>query len=96
MCEVKIDKKGAVMVTGSLGMADIDTLYEALAGVFNDGVCTVIDLTGVTEVSTPALQILAAFSKALADINRPVECLTGSAVDEALKLSGIKRLIKVA
>lgn len=96
MCELRVDAKGTLIITGALDMANIEMLHDGLTGAFDNGTCTVVDLTGVTEVSTPALQILAAFSKSLADVNRPVEYLAGPAIIEALKLSGLKRLVKVA
>jgi len=96
MLEIKVNEKGVVAVSGALTIGHIDALYAELSKIFDEGTCAALDLTSVTEVDVAALQVIAAFKKSLLEINRPVDCVAGLAVKEALELSGLKKFFRAA
>jgi len=96
MLKVKAGREGTVSISGELTIGNVEELYSELTKVFNDGICTTLDLSGVTDIDTSALQVLAAFKKALLELNRPIACPVSEAVQDALELSGISRLFKAA
>lgn len=97
MFEIKVvDEGNRVAVSGSLTIACLGDFYQELTKIFNEGVCTVLDCTGVLEIDTASVQTLMAFKKLSSELNRPVEFLMSDAIQETLSLLGLKKFFKAA
>ncbi|MCL6471585.1 MAG: STAS domain-containing protein [Firmicutes bacterium] len=97
MFEIKVmDGGDRVAVSGSLTIACLSDFYQDLTRIFNDGICTVLDCTGVVEIDTASVQTLMAFKKLSSELNRPVEFLMSDAMQETLSLLGLKKFFKTA
>ncbi len=96
MFQIEIGQDGQAVVSGMLLIGSIEQFHKELAKLFSDGSCSVLDLRGVTEIDTAALQVLIAFKKSLIEINRNVDLIAGSSIEEALGLSGLKELFRAA
>jgi len=96
MLQIEIGQGGEAVVSGALLISSIEDFYKELAKLFNDGNCSVLDLRGVTEIDTAALQVLIAFKKSLIEINRNVDLIAGSSIREVLGLSGLTKLFRAA
>lgn len=95
MFEIKVDDGGVLHASGKLTIANVDNLRTELVDILNSDACKALDFTGVTEIDTAALQVLLAFRKDLAGINKKVDCNAGPVMMKALSLSGLNKLFKV-
>lgn len=96
MFEISVNEEGVVTISGSLTIGHIEALYVELSKIFNEGTCTTLDLSDVSEIDVAALQVFMAFKKSLLEINRSVGFIAGEAVQETIGLSGFKKLFKAA
>ncbi len=96
MFQIEIGQDGQAIVSGAILISSIEQFHKELAKLFSDGNCSVLDLRGVTEIDTAALQVLIAFKKSLIEINRNVDLIASSSIEETLGLSGLKKLFRAA
>ena len=88
----KDKKKGVIVITGILTIANVEALYAELKELLNEDASVMIDCSGVTEIDTAALQLFIALKRSFLEMSRPIVYITSSAIDEALALSGLTKL----
>ncbi|MBS3910185.1 MAG: STAS domain-containing protein [Actinobacteria bacterium] len=93
MFKLHKDKKGTIVITGILSIASIEALHVELRELYDEGASATIDCSGVTEIDTAALQLLIALKRYFLETSRPIVYIAGPAMDEALALSGLKKLL---
>jgi anti-anti-sigma regulatory factor len=86
------DNKGIIVITGILTIANVEALYTDLKGLYDEDASVTIDCSGVTEIDTAALQLFIALKRSFLEVSRPIVYITSPAIDEALALSGLKKL----
>lgn len=96
MFEIQVSDKGVIILSGVLTVGVVESLYAELGKLLDNGELKELDCTGVEEIDIAALQVIAAFRKTLREQNRPVECIASLSMREALELSGLRKLFKLA
>ena len=91
MFKLHKDKKGIIVITGILNIANAEALYTELQELDKEEVSVTIDCSGVTAIDTAALQLFIAFKRSFLEMSRPITYITSPAIDEALALSGLKK-----
>lgn len=92
MFKLHKDKKGIIVITGDLNIANAEALYTELKELYKEEASVTIDCSGVTSIDIAALQLFIALKRSFLEMSRSIVYITSPAINEALALAGLKKL----
>lgn len=96
MFKLHKDKKGMIVITGALNIANAEDLCAELKELHKEEANITIDCSGVTTIDIAALQLFIALKRSFAETSRIIVFIASPSIDEALSLSGLQKLFSTA